>query len=576
MTIPLQDTKGMRGRGIGQCATRECHRHACQNDGACLQHGSTFTCICQEGWYGPLCALSYNPCDSSNNQCSKDSTCVPLVNSYECDCKVGRMGRNCDIPIKHLSDVSLTGRRSYLAISWPENAAETPYSKNEMNRPALTQSIYSSDRQHDRTVIFDQKGNEASKFHAFYYSNISLHQQYKAPVADMQQQNRVQYYSIEFHLRPLSERGLLLFFGAFDENIQKNLGFVSLSLQGGVLEYRVSGANNHVSTVRSTRVLAIGEWHKIRITQSGKRMTLWVEGSSSSTLVPISGAFFDTNSLIYVGGLPDLSKLPQNSISGFPIAFRGCVRQFTISGSRIVLNETNIVESRNINDCDGTACGGDTCDLGGHCWLDDKMQPRCKCPEYAKGERCEIPESCQIIKCKNNGKCSADGRCSCPNGWVGYYCEISTNKNAIPSFRGNSYLIVPPRRIPSKDKRNGASLYIRPKQMLQVAVNFSTIAENGMIFWSEKGNDNFLGLGLENGHIKLASDVLGTDNDTVDIPAAGFISDGGWHNVQLEMDKNSIQLYVDSRMVFSDVKRHLNLNIDEMDTITTEDTFYIG
>lgn len=43
VTVPLQETREMRGRGVGQCGTRECHRHACQNGGACLQHGSTFT-----------------------------------------------------------------------------------------------------------------------------------------------------------------------------------------------------------------------------------------------------------------------------------------------------------------------------------------------------------------------------------------------------------------------------------------------------------------------------------------------------------------------------------------------------
>lgn len=43
VTVPLQETRGVRGRGVGQCGTRECHRHACQHDGACLQHGATFT-----------------------------------------------------------------------------------------------------------------------------------------------------------------------------------------------------------------------------------------------------------------------------------------------------------------------------------------------------------------------------------------------------------------------------------------------------------------------------------------------------------------------------------------------------
>lgn len=43
VAVPLTTSKGVHGRGVGQCNTRECHRHACQHDGACLQHGATFT-----------------------------------------------------------------------------------------------------------------------------------------------------------------------------------------------------------------------------------------------------------------------------------------------------------------------------------------------------------------------------------------------------------------------------------------------------------------------------------------------------------------------------------------------------
>ncbi|XP_037819163.1 LOW QUALITY PROTEIN: protein eyes shut-like [Lucilia sericata] len=550
VTVPLQETRGVRGRGVGQCGTRECHRHACQHDGACLQHGATFTCICQEGWYGPLCAQPTNPCDSFNNKCSDDSTCVPLVNGYECDCPVGRTGKNCDEEIRALSDVSLTGRRSYLAVRWPylyDNSDKIGAKRSQMisyrnfTKKLMPPKPISSTNQHFVMKLL----NEVEKQRSF--SPVPL-----MGSKSFEEHHRVQFFFIEFQLRPLSERGLLLYFGTLNNNLDKKIGFVSLSLQGGVVEFRISGPSNHVTVVRSVRMLAIGEWHKIKMAQRGRWLTLWVEGSASSALAPSAEVLIEPDALLYVGGLKDLSKLPHNAISGFPIPFRGCVRGLVVSGTRIVLNETNIIESRNIRDCDGTACGGDSCEAGGHCWLDEKLQPHCICPEYAKGDRCEYSETCKLIPCKNNGRCLRSGRCSCPNGWGGFYCEIALSKPTTPSFRGNSYLILPPPRIPMKDKRKGPSMYIRPREALQISLNFSTIEPDGLLIWSEHDRMKFLGLGLENGHLKIASNLLGSDNDTVATPASGFITDGSWHMAKVIVDRGKLELQLDGEVIFTE------------------------
>ncbi|XP_046801191.1 protein eyes shut isoform X2 [Lucilia cuprina] len=597
VTVPLQETRGVRGRGVGQCGTRECHRHACQHDGACLQHGATFTCICQEGWYGPLCAQPTNPCDSFNNKCSDDSTCVPLVNGYECDCPVGRTGKNCDEEIRALSDVSLTGRRSYLAVRWPylyDNSDKIGAKRSQMisyrnfTKKLMPPKPISSTNQHFVMKLL----NEVEKQRSF--SPVPL-----MGSKSFEEHHRVQFFFIEFQLRPLSERGLLLYFGTLNNNLDKKIGFVSLSLQGGVVEFRISGPSNHVTVVRSVRMLAIGEWHKIKMAQRGRWLTLWVEGSASSALAPSAEVLIEPDALLYVGGLKDLSKLPHNAISGFPIPFRGCVRGLVVSGTRIVLNETNIIESRNIRDCDGTACGGDSCEAGGHCWLDEKLQPHCICPEYAKGDRCEYSETCKLIPCKNNGRCLRSGRCSCPNGWGGFYCEIALSKPTTPSFRGNSYLILPPPRIPMKDKRKGPSMYIRPREALQISLNFSTIEPDGLLIWSEHDRMKFLGLGLENGHLKIASNLLGSDNDTVATPASGFITDGSWHMAKIIVDRGKLELQLDGEVIFTEKlalqelmqqqqssstqspyrtsrRNSLVTRRGKEPTVTYEDIFYVG
>lgn len=581
-SIPLLDSKGVRGRGVGQCGTRECHRHACQHEGACLQHGATFTCICQEGWHGPLCAQRMNPCEGGHNRCAPASMCMPLVTGYECDCPVGKNGKFCDVPIKHLSDVSFSGRRSYLMIKWP--SAETDVYFGRLIEANIIPGY---------AII-----NETfARLNSPFLSAQPIPTRLIVPSHSAQQQSRVQHFSIEFQIRPLSERGLLLFFGDFGDSVENGYGFVSVSLQGGVVEFRTAGAQGQITIVRSTRILAIGEWHKVKVIQAGRRMTLWVsnlsilillhvttgrkisptqvEGSSSSAQTPSFNSFVDSNTQLYIGGLSDLAKLPHNALSGYPVPFRGCFRQLTVSGVRIMLNETTIIESKNIQDCDGTACGGDSCDAGGHCWLDEKMKPHCKCPETAKGDRCELPVSCLVVKCKNDGVCLKNGQCSCPNGWGGYFCEIATSKHSLPSFNGNSYMIIPPPRIPVKDKRNGlhGQQMGAFKPVAQIAVNFSTIQPDGLLFWT--GGDNFLGLGLDNGHIRIASSEILGANQSLDVPSAGFLADGGWHSVKIEFDPDNLDIYVDGRVTYTESMQNLK-TIERNSSLLMQDKFYIG
>lgn len=109
------------------------------------------------------------------------------------------------------------------------------------------------------------------------------------------------------------------------------------------MEFRVGAyKDDRVTVLRSNRILAIGEWHKIRFSQSGRRLSLWVEGSAVSTTTDYNGLYMRRGQRIYFGGLPDLSKLPLPAISGFPVPYRGCIRQLMVSGMRVLLNETNI------------------------------------------------------------------------------------------------------------------------------------------------------------------------------------------------------------------------------------------
>lgn len=232
----------------------------------------------------------------------------------------------------------MSGRRSYLAIKVPTKQKYPALMDNEIGYNNLMDGTVSSILT-NTSVAGKQMRYMKTTSHTSSAQNPNL--MVAAPIGGTQH-HRVQYFSVEFQIRPLSERGLLLYYGAFDDNLDRNLGFISLSLQGGVVEFRLASPNNHMQIVRSVRMLAIGEWHKIKVTQSGRRLTLWVEGSAAAALATSAEVLINKDALIYIGGLPDLSRLPFNAVSGFPGSFRGCVRQLIVSGLRVVLNETNI------------------------------------------------------------------------------------------------------------------------------------------------------------------------------------------------------------------------------------------
>lgn len=154
-------------------------------------------------------------------------------------------------------------------------------------------------------------------------------------------------------------------------------------------------------------------------------------------------------------------------------------------------------------------------------------------------------------------------------------------------------------RIPVKDKRNGPSLYIRSREALEIALNFSTIETNGLLLWSERGPTKFLGLGIENGHLKLASNLLHSDDGIVSAPANGLITDGNWHTTRLQFDGNHMTLYLDDELIFNEKLLSLNENLNALKdrnqtetsevsasstrreiirspTVTYQDIFYIG
>ncbi|XP_066258765.1 protein eyes shut [Euwallacea similis] len=488
VVFPLQSSvHAAFGRAVGQCGTTECYEKSCQNGGACLHHGSTFMCLCQDKWFGPLCSSAMNFCDSNFTQCSDNSQCIPLLMGYECDCPLGKVGQYCE-KSENISDISFTGSRSYLST-------------------------------HPVQV-------DSGKF------------------------------NVEMEIRMLKDSGIVLLLGTSEAS------FVCLNLQNGLLELRLRSGKprskvRELLTVRSSRLLLKGIWHKVQFGVFGRKVYLYVDHVINMGVLDHGFTVNMPIGSVYLGGLPDMSHLPFGASSSLPVHYTGCLRHFSIDEKQIYLMEENILSSRNVIDCDGTPCGGEVCLHGGTCWLDSLLNAHCSCLAPYYGERCEFAPKCSAKNCKN-GHCSDNSTCACHVGFEGGFCETQIQVKS-PSFMGKSYLIV--QKL--GDKRRGikdSSLEIN-----QLYLNFTTIKDHGLLLWTRsRDQKDFLGLGLESGHLKVAFSLK--NQQLVEVVPSYRLSDGLWHAIELILQPFSLRM---------DSKR-LDLFNNNTSTFISDGNFFIG
>ena len=86
------------GFGVTQCDTSFCAGDPCLNGGSCIERGSSFVCVCNAIYTGPLCGALINPCIEGASICAAGSTCVPNLDgfSFGCHCPLGSGGDTCD------------------------------------------------------------------------------------------------------------------------------------------------------------------------------------------------------------------------------------------------------------------------------------------------------------------------------------------------------------------------------------------------------------------------------------------------------------------------------------------------
>lgn len=155
--------------------------------------------------------------------------------------------------------------------------------------------------------------------------------------------NILRFISIEFQVRTYARNGLLLYYGDVEHNVDNFHGFISVALSEGCVELRIqSFRESRVEVLQNERPLNIGEWHVIKVRKNGRRMSLSVDESTTTALCSLSEITLKPSSLLHLGGVPDLSKLPFNTATGFPVPFTGCISRLMVNSMRVFLNESFI------------------------------------------------------------------------------------------------------------------------------------------------------------------------------------------------------------------------------------------
>lgn len=152
-----------------------------------------------------------------------------------------------------------------------------------------------------------------------------------------------------------------------------------------------------------------------------------------------------------------------------------------------------------------------------------------------------------------------------------FFPPIELKSNPVSSFYGNSYLVLPSPRIPIKDKRAGVYRNATLDD-LAVSLNFSTIATGGLLLWTAPHAGSYLGIGLQNGVIKIACNMLQASSPPMAFSMRTNVSDGGWHVIGMHISTAIVRLRLDDE----EMVLKLQLTAEEINVFSVKGSIYIG
>ncbi|KAM4607482.1 protein eyes shut homolog [Polymixia lowei] len=362
---------------------------------------------------------------------------------------------------------------------------------------------------------------------------------------------------LELQFQTLSPDGILVYTA---QHLSSRAGdFLCVSLTSGFVQLRFDlGDGTHVLQSGDRVDLSGRTWHTVEAGRVGHQGFLRLDGKEVRHNLTEGMTTLDVGTDIFVGGVSTLSSVSADATENEPVGFTGGVRELIVNGHELELTESGARNGANVGDWDGTACGYKVCQHGGHCRPMGTESFICTCPPLWTGPVCNQSVNCVNNLCKHGSLCAPSTltlyQCMCPLGWEGRFCDRGISLDTL-KFVGNSYLRYSDPKFSTRNLR-----------YTQVSFDFHTSTNDSLIMWmgkAEHEDDDYLAIGLENGHLKTVVNLGERLSRPVTFRNITLCCDK-WHHVFISLNSTVIQVYLnDDRILFEDVdpfERYVALN----------------
>ncbi|CAM1306300.1 Uncharacterised protein g4314 [Pycnogonum litorale] len=316
------------------------------------------------------------------------------------------------------------------------------------------------------------------------------------------------YFKIEIEFRSRKHDGLLLYVAQHLSDTTRD--FASISLHRGHVQLRFNLGTLSTTILTSTSKIKLGEWNNIIVTRRGTNAFLNMNGRSEKhSKSPPNMALLNTNDVLYLGGIPDLSNLVKWAVEEYPTSFEGCIRKLKINHHLHDFSKS-VISGRNIENCNSSGCDRNICQNGGICLkgINDADEFVCNCTKQWTGDDCSLSFRCKGHGCRNGAECIPTSGPLLQNETSLYYCDCTIGYSGVRCQFGNGTL-------------SGASLFFDGRRSYikmadkrdsqhsiddDIMFEFETRHEDGMILWTgttESGSEDYLGIGLVSGCIHV-------------------------------------------------------------------------